>query len=162
MPSLTVCMAAPAETETAIGILAEAARWLQSRGIPTWTPESLPPVIGPAVARGEVYLAWMDDQPVGTVSVQWSDLVFWGERPDDAGYIHKLATARAAAGQQVGARLLAWAENLIAERGRQYARLDCHAENPFINRFYRVAGYQVRGTVTLQGIPMNLCEKWLS
>src|SRR5689334_22935387 len=73
--------------------------------------------------------------------------VYRGERPDDAGYIHNLAITRAATGQHVGVQLLDWSERLISERGRPYARLDCHAANPTINRFYQSTGCELRGSV---------------
>ncbi len=158
---LEIRQATLAEMNIAIGILAEAARWLASRGLPSWNPDTLPAVMNVSLTRGDVYLAWINDQPVGTITVQWSDVLYWGERPDDAGYIHKLAIVRSAAGQHLGAQLLPWAESLIAERGRHYARLDCHASNPMINAFYEAAGYQLRGTLTFPEVALNLREKLL-
>jgi ribosomal protein S18 acetylase RimI-like enzyme len=156
---LTMTPATAADTDSVIAVLMNAVQWLHSRGLPTWNPNTLPYVMEPLIARGEVYLARINDQPVGTVTVQWSDPAFWGERPDDAGYIHKLAIMRSVAGQQIGAQMVSWAESLIMQHGRPYARLDCHAENPAINRFYQSAGYQVRGIVTVHGVPLNLYEK---
>ena len=158
---LEIRQATLTETNIAIGILAEAAHWLASRGLPSWNPDKLLTVMTLSVTRGDVYLAWINDQPVGTITVQWSDVLYWGERPDDAGYIHKLAIVRSAAGQRLGAQLLGWAESLIAERGRPYARLDCHASNPMINSFYESEGYQLRGTLTVPGVALALREKLL-
>ena len=156
---LKITPAAAADTDSVILVLKDAVQWLQSRGLPTWNPDTLQSVMGALICRGEVYLAWMNDQPVGTVTVQWSDPAFWGEQPDDAGYIHKLAVMRSVAGQQIGAQMVSWAEELIKQKGRPYARLDCHADNPAINRFYQAAGYQLRGLITVQDVPLNLYEK---
>src|ERR1700690_3083829 len=101
---LTIVPATSADMETVIAVLTDAVYWLQSRELPTWNLDTLPVVMSSALSRGEVYLARLNDQPVGTVSIQWSDPPFWGERPDDAGYIHKLAVTRAAAGQHIGAQ----------------------------------------------------------
>jgi ribosomal protein S18 acetylase RimI-like enzyme len=158
---LTIVPASAEETHAVIAILSEAARWLGSRGLPSWNPDTLPVVMSAAVSRGEVYLARIDDRPVGTISVQWSDPTMWGEQPDDAGYIHKLAIVRAAAGQHIGAEMLTWGEGLIAEHGRRFARLDCHAENPTINAFYEAAGYQLRGGIMFHDVLLNLREKRL-
>jgi len=158
---LTVNLATPAESNTVIEILGDAVRWLESRGLPTWSPDVLADVMPAAVRRGEVYIARLGDQPVGTVSIQWSDPIYWGERPNDAGYIHKLAITRTAAGQHVGAQLVDWSERFIVEQGRLYARLDCHAANPTINRFYQAAGYEARGTVAVNNLVLNLYEKRL-
>lgn len=156
---LTISPAIVPETDIVVGLLTEAALWLQSRGLPTWNPDTLLALMSAAVQRGEVYLARINDQPVGTVSIQWSDPMYWGERPDDAGYIHKLAITRAAAGQRIGVQLLSRAERLIADQERPIARLDCHAENPTINRFYQAVGYQLRGNATIRGVPLSLYEK---
>jgi len=164
MPSLDIRQAVPAEAHLAIAILAEASRWLQSRRLPTWSAESLPAVIEPAVSRGEVYLAWLPDwpEPVATVSLQWSDPDFWGERPDDAGYIHKLASVRAISGYHIGAQVLRWAEDQIVARARPFARLDTSADNPAINHYYLNAGYQICGQILRRNILFNLYEKPLS
>jgi len=156
---LTIQSATPAETDIVIDILVDAVRWLESRGLPTWSPDGLADTMPNAVRRGEVYLARIDERPVGTVSIQWADPVYWGQRPDNAGYIHKLAIMRAAAGQQIGAQLLAWSEQMIVARDLPFARLDCHAANPFINHFYQAAGYKSRGTVVTNNRLLNLYEK---
>lgn len=158
---LTVNLASPAEANIVVEILVDAVRWLGSRGLPTWNPDVLADVMPAAVARGEVYLARIDDQPIATVSIQWSDAVYWGTRPHDAGYIHKLAVTRAAAGQHVGSQLLDWSERFIAAQRRPFARLDCHAANPTINRFYQAVGYELRGTVAINDLVLNLYEKLL-
>src|SRR5690348_6324808 len=101
---LTINTATSNDMDTVIAILTDAARWLQSRGLATWDPATLPEVMSKPVARGEVYIARLDDHPAATVTVQWSDPFFWGERPDDAGYIHKLAVMRTAAGKKLGAQ----------------------------------------------------------
>lgn len=158
---LTIKLATSAETDQVVAILVEASRWLQSRNILSWKPDVLPAQMQAAVARGEVYLAWKDGQAIGTVTVMWSDVAYWGERPDDAGYIHKVAVRRAAAGQNVGAQMVSWAEQLILERRRPFARLDCQADNPTINQFYQSAGYELRGSIDTPIFPLNLYEKRL-
>jgi protein-tyrosine phosphatase len=159
--ALSIRLASPAEARLALAILTDATLWLRSRGLPTWNPAQLPAAIAGVAERGELYLGWMADRPVGTVSIQWTDVLYWGEQPDDAGYIHKLAVARFASGQQIGAALLRWAEGYIALQGRTFARLDCQATNPVINRFYQGAGYELRGTVYVNELRLNCYEKAL-
>lgn len=162
---LTITPATSNDTQTVLAILLDATRWLQSRSLPTWSPNALLPVMAAAIERNEVYLAYLDAQPAGTISIQWTDETYWGERSDDAGYIHKLATLRAVAGQHIGAQMLSWAEDLIEHGGRPYARLDCHATNPAINHFYVMAGYEPRGSLVVPeltgGVMLNLYEKRL-
>lgn len=158
---MAIVKAALTEADTVISILKEAAHWLIGRGLPGWNPVSLEETMLRDIQRGVVYLAILDRQPVGTITVWWSDVMLWGERPDDAGYIHKLAVSRAFAGHRIGLHLLTWAEAMIAGEGRPYARLDCQAANPTINRFYQDAGYVPRGVTTLNEMQLNLYEKSL-
>lgn len=61
------------DVEAVVAILEEAARWLIKKGVPTWIPGTLEPVMRPAIERGEVYLAKLNNQPVATVTLQWED-----------------------------------------------------------------------------------------
>lgn len=149
------------EAETVIEILKDAANWLRSRDINTWDPDEFEPIIFPGIERGDVYLAKLNGQPVGTFILQWEDPDFWGERPDDAGYLHKVAVARSAAGQNIGTRIVKAAEKLVRAKGRPYLRLDCQRDNPKINQFYRQFGFEFRGTGRTRVVDVNLYEKYL-
>jgi len=158
---LQVLQAAVDDTPHVLAILTDAALWLRSRGIPAWDPAQLDAVMSPAVMRGEVYLAWLNGVAVGTVTLQWADPLFWADRPDDAGYIHKLAVVRAAAGQQIGEHMVVWAEGQISATGRRYSRLDFPANNPAMQRFYARLGYESRGEKVINGMTFSLREKLL-
>jgi protein-tyrosine phosphatase len=159
---LTVRLATLDEADQVAAIVIDAAIWLKSQNFHAWDPATLPALMRPAVARGECYLAWLDDKPVATVTIQWSDVEYWGERPDDAGYIHKLVSTRAVGGQHIGEQVLAWSEQFIADHKRPFARLDCNGDNPFINRYYQAAGYELVGTLDLPELPLSLYEKRLN
>lgn len=157
--TLEIELALPPDMNTVIGILQDAAYWLLSKQLPTWQPNAFEPVVIPAIARGEAYLAKLDGQPVATFILQWSDKPFWGDRPDEAGYIHKLAVVRAAAGKSIGNYILKWAEAKIAATGRKYLRLDCKQDNPTINQYYQQAGFNLCGVTTVGNFKANLYEK---
>ncbi len=159
--SLNMIQASGEDTPHVLAILTDAVFWLNSRGLPTIDPSTLDAVMIPAVARGEVYLAWLNGAAVGTITLQWADPLNWGERPNDAGYIHKLAVIRAAAGNQIGAHMVAWAEDQIIAAGRGYSRLDFPASNPAMHRFYGQLGYELRGEKVINGMTLSLGEKLL-
>ncbi|MGH2598180.1 MAG: GNAT family N-acetyltransferase, partial [Dehalococcoidia bacterium] len=93
-------------------------------------------------------------------SVAWADPFYWGERPDDAGYVHKLAVREDAAGGGVGQEILRWAEERVRHAGRDFVRLDCDADNPRLNAYYRDAGFELQGMLVREdGLRMNLYEK---
>ena len=98
----------------------------------------------------------------GTITLQWSDRIFWGEIPQDAGYVHKLAVRRAHAGRGFGLQLLRWAEEQASIAGKQYLRLNCLASDRVLcDYYYEKAGFRhVRDIVEQRG-PASLYEKRL-
>lgn len=151
------------EIDTVVDILEEAASWLASRGIDQWRQGSF---LGPRydsiadqVYRGEVYLATLDGEPVGTLTLQWEDKNFWGDVSDAAIYVHRIAIRRAYAGKGLGLRLLQWAESTAAKAGKSFLRLDCMAENSALCEYYEYAGFECRGEIQGKGWRGRLYEK---
>jgi ribosomal protein S18 acetylase RimI-like enzyme len=146
---LDVRRAGLADVDEIVAVLSEAARWLLSRGIRQW-PDPFPRErVERLVRRGDFYLARRGGEPVATLALQWSDPTFWGEQPDDAGYVHVLAVRRTQAGRGLDARLLEWAEAEVTARGRRYLRLDCLAENHALRHYYEGQGFEPRGEVAV-------------
>jgi ribosomal protein S18 acetylase RimI-like enzyme len=144
---LRVVQASPEDVEEVCDLLAEAAAWMRGRGIEQW-PRRFPRTqIAESVARGETYLARLGDATAGTLALEWEDPLFWGDRPRDAGYVHRVAVRRAFAGRGLGARLVDWAAERVVARGRRYLRLDCMAQNARLRRYYEELGFEHRGDV---------------
>jgi ribosomal protein S18 acetylase RimI-like enzyme len=153
---LTAARAAIADYDAVMAILREAADWLSARGIHQWYHWYMD--VGEQILRErldnhEVYLFQRGNGPIGTLTIQWSDPDVWGERGIDglAGYVHGMAVARSAGGMRVGERMLEWAVETIAARGRRFARLDAMASNDALCRYYEKRGFQPLGTATLLG-----------
>ncbi len=158
--SLEVIQVNPDQVGTALAVIKEVAEWAASRGLTSWQAQDLERTLIPAAGRGELYLVKKDGQAAATFILQWVDKVFWGDAPEDAGYIHKLAVKRNFAGHGLGKYILSWAETKVAAIGRQYLRLDCQANNLKINSYYQEAGFTYRGTLTSSD--WNLYEKEVS
>jgi GNAT superfamily N-acetyltransferase len=161
--NLSIKQAGPSDLDTIINMLEEAASWLASRGIDQWMPGSF---LGPRydsiddqVNRGEIYLAILDGMPAGTLTLQWEDKKFWGDVPDDAAYVHRIAIRRVYAGKGLGLRLLQWAESTAATAGKTCLRLDCMAENAALCEYYERAGFGDRGEIRGKGWRGRLYEK---
>jgi GNAT superfamily N-acetyltransferase len=138
-----------ADVDEIVAVLSEAARWLLSRGIRQW-PDPFPRErVERLVRRGDFYLVWLGGEPATTLALHWRDPTFWGEQPDDAGYVHALAVRRAQAGRGLGARLLDWAEAEVVASGRDFLRLDCLAGNHALRRYYEGEGFEPRGEVAV-------------
>jgi ribosomal protein S18 acetylase RimI-like enzyme len=157
--TLEVHRAGQEDVDEVVGILSEAARWLAARGISQW-PDPFPRDRVAALAQqGDVHLARLDGETVATLALLWSDPTFWGDRPDDAGYVHALAVRRAHGGRGLGGRLLAWAEEQVAGAGREYLRLDCRAENGELRQYYERHGFEPRGEVAVDEFTSAMYER---
>lgn len=151
--SLRVDRATRAHLRVVTDLLTEAVDWLSERGVDQWPSPYPERIVQASIDRGDTYVASVAGDPVATLSIYWEDPVFWGARPPDAGYLHRLVVARRAAGQGVGARLIDWAGAHIATQGRRYLRLDCGAQNTSIRAYYERLSFQHTGDVevTIEG-----------
>jgi ribosomal protein S18 acetylase RimI-like enzyme len=95
--------------------------------------------------REELFVAEIGGKIIGTLTLQWSDPMFWGEQPPDAGYIHRLAVRRDHAGTGLGAALVDWAAVQVRARGRTSLRLDAPADNVRLGELYERLGFVYRG-----------------
>jgi RimJ/RimL family protein N-acetyltransferase len=144
---ITVTRALGSELEDVLAVLDSAAHWLLLKGISDpWRPGEWPRAkIIESMERGEVYFARLGQRNVATITLQWSDELFWPNYPADAGYIHRLAVATGFHGNEIGFQLLRWAELKAKEDGKTYLRLNCMAANLGIRRYYERAGFIYRG-----------------
>jgi ribosomal protein S18 acetylase RimI-like enzyme len=154
------------ELPLAIDVLEEAAAWVDTLGHATWERGSFRSarrygnhVLREALDRGDLYLARLDDRVVATVTLQWSDPLFWPDAAEDAGYVHRLAVRRDAAGLGIGGQVLGWAERRAGAEGRRYLRLDCPSDNARLRRYYESAGFLHRGDRILGPFDVSLYEK---
>jgi ribosomal protein S18 acetylase RimI-like enzyme len=151
---LAIRRAGPEEFDDVFAVVHEAAKWLESRGIPQWRfflTDAGRDFVRDRIGSGETYLVFdSSHQPIATFRLQWSDQEIWGPRGLDgqAGYVHGLAVRRHAAGAGLGLKLLDLASDLIARNSRPLVRLDCMAANPPLCDFYRRAGFSDLGVGT--------------
>jgi protein-tyrosine phosphatase len=130
-----------------VAIHEEAAAWLWARGVKQWhaghfTLETLRRELGEG---HEVYIARRAGVAAGGFTLQWDDLENWGERPPVAGYLHALCVRRADAGRGLGAALLDFAGERVAEFGRPWLRLDCWEGNATLRAYYERLGFTYHG-----------------
>ncbi|MGI5212664.1 hypothetical protein [Plantactinospora sp. CA-290183] len=92
------------ETAHVLAVLDEAAAWLRSRHQP-WPARLEPDWVTDAIAQGETWLVRAGGRVAATLTLNWSDPL-WDDIEGRAGYLHRLAVCRSAAG--LGAVLIAW------------------------------------------------------
>ena len=160
---LRVVPAALEDIDTVLGILDESASWIIEQRLPSvWKPgEFSRETFLEQISRGEVHIGLVDEQPAGTITLQWADRVFWGEQLPNSGYVHKLAVRRAYAGQKVGLDMLRWAEAESRTAGKRFLRLNCLAGDEKIREYYERAGFLYKGDVVGPKAVASLYEKAL-
>ena len=134
-----------------LGILDEAAAWLWSRGIRQWPEYFEPQWVLPRLEAGETWLAWSAGEAVGTFTLQWDDAAWSDHHDDDAGYVHRLAVRRSAAG--LGRALLDDVAAQVRDAGRRFVRLDCVTANDVLRAYYADLGVEPRGEIVIRGAP---------
>jgi len=131
-------------------VLDEVAAWLASMGVQQWPHRFDAAWVRSAIEEGHTWLVDADELSVATITLDWSDQI-WGPDDGSAGYVHRLAVRRHAAG--LGPQLLGWAAEETIRQGRHFLRLDCVATNRRLRSYYESAGFQARGDVEVGGAP---------
>lgn len=159
--TVTLSVASNPDFSRVLAILEDAAAWMVSRGIDQWRPGGFDQCeLLQSIERRELHLARIDGRDVGTIILQWSDPIFWPpEGHDEAGYVHKLAVRREAAGRGLGRHLLDWAAARSAERGKRFLRLDCQGTNAGLCAYYEKLGFTRRGETMVRTWQVALYER---
>jgi GNAT superfamily N-acetyltransferase len=148
------------DADTVAELLDEATVWVGELGFEQWPLPFPRDELAAAIDRGEVYVVeGEDDEPVATLVLLQDDPQYWGDRPQDAFYLHKFAVRRDRAGRGIGAAVVEWANAEAAEAGREFLRLDCLCDNPRIRDYYEDLGFEHRGDLVLNGRNMSLYER---
>ena len=108
---------------------------------------------------GELFVVELDGAVAAAFVLQREDRRFWGERPDDALYLHKLAVRRSFAGRGLGVQVVEWALARTRAEARTYLRLDCMRDNPEIRAYYEALGFEERGEVDIGAFVCSLYER---
>jgi GNAT superfamily N-acetyltransferase len=152
--------------ESILDVLKSAARWVQDKGVDQWgylLEGGEDQEIEADILAGNTYI--MENEYKEIVATfnfsnkqnEW-DVDMWGQRNDNAFYIHRLAVNQQHHNKQIGKRLLAWIdENHMIKDG--FIRLDCVGNNQALNQFYLDAGFQFIGHIGEGNDKFSLYEK---
>ncbi|WP_414839791.1 GNAT family N-acetyltransferase [Carnobacterium sp. TMP28] len=134
-------------------ILKQAAQWLQAKGSNQWSgilKGEDRHNTAQAIERGEVFIGKIGDQVAG-LFVLWNqqsewDEEFWGkDSSDDYLYLHRLTVQRNFSNQGIAKQLLFEAKHYAKNKGNSAIRLDCIADNAYLNALYQNAGFTFVG-----------------
>ncbi|HUD45692.1 MAG TPA: GNAT family N-acetyltransferase [Candidatus Baltobacteraceae bacterium] len=142
--TVSIRQAGPDDAQTVSGILTEAARWLEDRGMTMWRDGELTAAsVAADVAAGLFHLAEADLEPAGTIKFQLQDKLFWPDiRQEESAFIHRLAVRRKFAGRAISTALLQWAVERARGLECRYLRLDCEAARPRLRAVYEGFGFR--------------------
>lgn len=91
----------------------------------------------------ELYVLCRENVIIGAVVLLQSDERWLKEANSPAYYVHNLVTEPSVKG--AGKMILSEAEKMAISEGMQFIRLDCAADNEFLNEYYDSMGYKMAG-----------------
>lgn len=151
----TIQLAQSKDKETVKEILYQSASWLNDKGSKQWAGllkgEDVHN-IEDAIKNEEVFLVYRSSFLIGTFALwdtqtKW-DSDFWGEDLSDKKYyLHRIALAKEAHGKNLGKELVTSAMQVANENKKDEIRLDCIANNSYLNSFYKNNGFSYYSTV---------------
>ncbi|WP_328711822.1 GNAT family N-acetyltransferase [Nocardia salmonicida] len=124
--------------------------WLTARGSDQWTVagrgrpiEIFAGAVGRALDRGETWIAEVDGEPAGTITVNHrADPGLWSAwELAESVIVHFMIVDLRFAGLRVGDHLLAHAAHLADHEHRPWVRLDAWTTNTALHNYYRRAGF---------------------
>ncbi|MBN1188970.1 MAG: GNAT family N-acetyltransferase [Dehalococcoidales bacterium] len=135
------------EIDTVLTLLKEAALWLREKKIDYWQEWIEPPAyfvdwIKQGFSKNQFFLVEKAGKAIGCFRLQWEDEMFWGQREEQAGYVHSFTVSRDLAGRGIGYQVLSLVETLCRENGKNILRLDCGAWVPGIRKYYEGYGFK--------------------
>jgi len=147
------------EVPLAAAILDEATAYVATKGFEQWPVPYPQDELRGRQRAGELLVYELDGEVAAVFVLQRDDVPFWGERPADALYLHKLAVRRSFAGRGIGTQVVEWALARTREEGRSFLRLDCMRDNPEIRAYYEALGFTARGEVDIGRFVCSLYER---
>lgn len=124
--------------------------WLTARGSDQWTVagrgraiETFAAAVGRALDRGETWIAEIDGEPAGTITVNHrADPDLWSPwELAESVIVHFMIVDLRFAGRHVGHHMLAHAAHLADHQHRPWVRLDAWTTNTELHAYYRRAGF---------------------
>ncbi|GEM33026.1 hypothetical protein NN3_40330 [Nocardia neocaledoniensis NBRC 108232] len=124
--------------------------WLTTRGSDQWTVagrgrpiEIFAGAVGRALDAGETWIAEVDGEPAGTITVNHrADPGLWAPwELAESMIVHFMIVDLHFAGLQIGHRMLEHAARLAEKKHRDWVRLDAWTSNRELHDYYRRAGF---------------------
>jgi GNAT superfamily N-acetyltransferase len=124
--------------------------WLRTRGLEQYVPaahEEYADAIPARAEAGTLYAVWDGGAAVAFFSLDPAPSPWWPADGEPALYLAGMVVSRRARGRGVGGHIIRWCAVEARRRGCRLVRLDCHAGNPWLCRYYESHGFVLRGRI---------------
>ncbi|HVI48831.1 MAG TPA: GNAT family N-acetyltransferase [Chitinophaga sp.] len=155
------------ELSLILSMLKEAAEAIKNKGLDQWHMWLNPQPghiswIDEGLKQTEFFIVNNEEnEHIGMFRLSYTDIRYWGEQTDKSGYVHSLVVRKGFSGQNMGAKILRYVENLLVIDGYDLLRLDCNASNNWLCNYYENLGFKKVGEKAMPHSLNNLYEKKL-
>ncbi|MFW0716542.1 GNAT family N-acetyltransferase [Pedobacter sp. N23S346] len=110
------------------------------------------------IAENRQYKILVDGEVACVFAVTFNDQLIWGDRDNDAIYIHRIVTHPDFRGLSFVKQIVTWAKKYAAENQLKFVRMDTWADNEKLLAYYTSCGFDYVGVATMEkteGLPKH-------
>jgi GNAT superfamily N-acetyltransferase len=147
---MEVRLARGKDVDTYAALGREVQAMLQARGLEQYVPaahDEYAAAIRARVEANTLYAVWDNGTAVGFFSLDAVPSPWWPTDGEPALYVAGMVVSPQAPGRGVGSSILEWCLAEASRRGCRLLRLDCHAGNTWLCRYYESHGFLLCGQV---------------
>ena len=141
---MTIVPAETADLIPYVEIAREAQAHLRALGLTQWVPaahDDYRSTVEAQLDRGDVYKVLLAESPVAFFVATTTPTVFWQPTSEHVLYLSGIVVSRVARGNATGAKIIAWCRERALKERLGSIRIDCHADNAWLCRYYQNAGF---------------------
>lgn len=142
----------PGELETYFTLARAAQAWLLSQGLKQYIPAAhdlYADAMRARIESGTLFAVDCQGQASAFFGLDAGPSQWWPEDGMRALYLAGMVVAQESRGRGVGVSILRWCLAEAGHRGFDWVRLDCHAGNPWLCRYYESHGFAYQGHVQM-------------
>ncbi len=131
----------------------QAQAWLKKQGLAQYIPAAhdlYATAFAARIEAGTLFAAWVAGVPLAFFFLDAKSSPWWPPDGVAALYFGGMVVAPKAQGQGIGTMIIQWCASEASRRGCTALRLDCHAGNPWLGRYYERHSFRLRGHVEQQ------------
>lgn len=141
MLDLTFTLASQSDQCIILDILQETQLWLRTKGINQWTLPFTLQWVNECLEKKVFFVGSTENEIVAVFRLVKSDPCIWEENIKDSLYIHSVAVRLSWKGHQIGREIFKWIEKYAIQKGYNFLRLDCLADNLALCKYYENTGF---------------------